>query len=241
MLTANENPAGGDRLFMKGATLSDSGDYLRPIVHVVDDDVSVRTALQRLFESVGFEVAAYASGQAFLDEHDPMTPGCVILDLRMPELDGMEVQEQLATRGGALPVIVLTAYPEVRTAVRSTKLGAVDVLEKPYDGDELIQHVRDAIAADERRRSQRRQVAEIAERVKALTPRENQVLELVLDGKLNKQSATHLGISERTVEEHRTRLMRKMQARSVAELVRMVMLLRHHQAGGDGEDAGAGI
>jgi len=198
-----------------------------PTVHVVDDDLAVRSALALLLRAEGLAVRAYADAASFLAGCDPSAPGCVVADLDMPGMSGLELQERLLERGSPLPVIILTGHGDVPAAVRALKRGAVDFVEKPYDPGALIATIREALERDRRRRASAAEAARVAARAAALTPREREVMERVAAGAASKVIAAELAISERTVELHRARMMRKMGARSLAELVRMVDLARH--------------
>lgn len=193
-----------------------------PVVSVVDDDAAVRESLALLLQSAGHEVAAFADARSFLDAFDPAQPGCLIADLRMPGMDGLELQERLLALHATLPIIVLTGHGSVPAAVRALKHGAVDFVEKPFDAAALLVQVESALRRDAEMRAEAALEAVVAERRHSLTPREDEVLELVVAGKANKVIAVELGISERTVELHRHRIMKKMQVGSLAELVRLV-------------------
>ena len=192
-----------------------------PIVFVVDDQFSVRKAIERLLRSAGLAVATYASAEAFLAAFDPDQPGCVVLDLSMPGLSGLDVQDALATRGEALPIVFLTGHAEVPDGVQAMKRGAVDFLTKPVDDKTLLDTVRIALERDSLERRRRLLVADIRNRLSTLTPRESEVFHHVISGKLNKQTAFDLGTVEKTIKVHRARIMEKLQVRSVAELVRL--------------------
>ncbi|HEY2797369.1 MAG TPA: response regulator [Thermoanaerobaculia bacterium] len=193
-----------------------------PVIRVVDDDDGFRTAVTRLLHAAGFEVRAYASaGDFLLAEEDPV-PGCVLLDLRMPGPNGLDLQASLARRGAPLPIIFLTAHGDVAASVRAMKGGAEDFLTKPVKREVLLSAIRDAIRGDEARRGSREEIQIIRKRYEALSPRERSVLDHVVAGRLNKQIASAIGASERTVKAHRARVMSKMGASSVAELVRAI-------------------
>lgn len=193
------------------------------MVFVVDDDAAVRESLAMLLQSVGLEVAVYPNARAFLDAFDSDQPGCLIADLRMPGMNGLELQERLAARQAIIPVIVLTGHGDVPAAVRALKGGAVDFVEKPFDPAALVERVHQALRGDAETRASAALAAVVAGHEATLTPREREILGLVVIGKANKVIASDLGISERTVELHRARIMRKMHARSLAELVRLVI------------------
>jgi RNA polymerase sigma factor (sigma-70 family) len=190
------------------------------IVFVIDDDDSMRRALERLLRSDGLQVETFGAAGEFIGRPLPDRPACVILDLRMPGLSGLEVQDSLARAGREIPIIFISGYADVTSSVRALKAGAFDFLQKPFSDQQLLDVIHEAL---ERARTERRRRAErnaVRERFATLTPRERDVLRLVLRGMLNKQIAAQLGISEKTVKFHRGRVMDKTQAGSVAELVR---------------------
>lgn len=196
-------------------------------VFVVDDDRAVRESLALLVQSVGLEVETFAGANDFLDAYQPDRRGCLITDIRMPGMSGLELQERLSADHQHIPVIVLTGFGDVPAAVRALKGGAVDFVEKPFNPQALLDLVQLAIARDAEIREQAEREAELAERMAMLTPREQEVMALVVAGKANKVIAIDLSISERTVELHRGRIMKKMQVRSLAELIRMVLPPSH--------------
>ncbi len=195
------------------------------VVFVVDDDAAVRDSLRWLMDSVGLRVVPFDSGEAFLDAVTPDREGCVLLDLRMPGLSGLEVHAQLRERGIELPVIVVSGHGDVPMAVRALKSGVVDFIEKPFKDQELLDCVQQALRRDAKQRLQRMRRDELMTRYLTLTPRELDVLRLVVDGQANKVIGTTLGISQKTVETHRARVMEKMAAGSVSELVRMTLVI----------------
>jgi two-component system response regulator FixJ len=194
-----------------------------PTVFVVDDDPAVLDSLRMLIESVGLRVQTAPSAQAFLSSYDPDRPGCLVLDVRMPEMSGLELQQRLASQGVRLPILIVTGHGNVPTAVKAFKAGAMDFFEKPYDDQALLDSIQEAIAVDARRRATARDRADLAERFGRLTARENEVLQLVVGGKPNRVIALELRISEKTVEAHRARIMEKSGAISLAELVQLYL------------------
>ncbi len=194
----------------------------KPIIHVVDDDDSLRKAVTRLLRAAGYDVRAYASaGEFLLASRENNRRGCVLLDMRMPGPSGLDLQEALAREEEPLPVIFLTGYGDVPTSVRAMKAGAVDFLTKPIKRDMLLSAVRTALARDLRLHTSHEQRRDLRMRFTKLTPRERDVFELVVAGRLNKQIAGELGMAERTVKAHRAQVMAKMQATSLAELVHL--------------------
>ena len=192
-----------------------------PIVYVVDDDPEVLKALGRLLESVGMRVAAFASPQQFLASYDRNAPGCLVLDLALPGLSGLDVQRVLEQDARALPIVFLTGRGDIAASVQAMKHGAADFLTKPVDDTALIAAVRAALARDQALRPARIERERIAKRLATLTERERQVLELIVAGRLNKQIAAELGTVEKTIKYHRGNLMRKMGVRVVADLVKL--------------------
>lgn len=207
-----------------------------PTVFVVDDDPALTDGLKLLLTAAGLRVETFPNAQAFLAEYRPERPGCVVADIRMPGMSGLELQERLVTDGVGIPVIILTGHGDVSAAVRALKGGAVDFLEKPFNAQTLLEQINKAIAKDaETRRAEERQ-AEVARCLARLTPREAEILELIINGRANKVIAVELSISERTVELHRSRIMKKMQVRSVTELVRSTMAVSPAGQSAPGED-----
>jgi two-component system response regulator FixJ len=196
-----------------------------PTVFVVDDDPAMRDSLRWLLQSAGLAVEPYAAAEEFLSAYDPARPGCLVLDVRMPGMSGLKLQDVLAARRIQLPVIVITGYAEVPTAVRALKTGAIDFIEKPFSDELLLDRIRQAIAADRQTREAEARRAAAMERFVSLTPREREVMELVTTGKANKVIAAELNLSPKTVEVHRANVMKKMEVDSVAELVRVSLLL----------------
>jgi len=194
---------------------------LGPTVFVVDDYAPVRKSIARLLHAAGFAVAAFASAEEFLAQYDPQVVGCLVLDVAMPALDGLQLQHILATAGSLLPIIFLTGTSDIPKSVQAMKHGASDFLTKPVNDEDLLAAVRMAIQKDRNRRREQSELSEIRTRLATLTPREREVLEYVVAGKLNKQIAGDLGTVEQTIKVHRARAMQKMRVQSVAELVRL--------------------
>jgi two-component system response regulator FixJ len=194
-----------------------------PVVFIVDDDEAVRNSLRLLLKSVGLVPAAMGSAREFLQKHDPTQPGCLVLDVRMPEMSGLELQEQLNLLGAVIPVIFITGHGDVPMAVEAMQAGAFDFLQKPFRDQDLIDRIQRALEKDRTNRAVLDERAVIRQRLESLTPREREVLDMVASGKPNKIMASDLGVSQRTVEIHRARVMEKMGATSLAQLVRMVM------------------
>ena len=192
-----------------------------PTVFIVDDDDAVRRFLSGLIASVELRVEAFASARDFLDAYEPGQTGCLVLDVRMPGMSGLELQRELAEQAIDLPVIILTGHGNVQLAVHAMQAGAIDFVEKPFDNELLLDRIQKAVSENVRAGSERIKQIEIAERMQLLTPREREVLDLVVAGQTNKGVARHLDISEKTVEIHRANVMRKMQAKSLADLVKM--------------------
>jgi len=192
-----------------------------PIIFVVDDYAPLRRSISRLLHAAGFVVVAFASAEEFLAQYDPGVWGCLVLDVAMPALNGLELQRILAQAGSLLPIIFLTGEGDIPKTVRAMKYGASDFLTKPVNDEDLLAAVRAAIAKHRARRQVEAQLSEIRARLATLTPREREVLEYVIAGKLNKQIAGDIGTVEQTVKVHRARVMQKMRVRSVAELVRL--------------------
>jgi FixJ family two-component response regulator len=189
-------------------------------VHIVDDDASFRTAMERRLKHAGYEVATYASAQHLLDDlPSESVRSCLLLDVRIPELSGPELQERLSELGSTLPIIFLTGYADIPATVRAIKAGADDFLTKPVSSDDLLQAIERAIAHHEVTRGLKSKLDAVPAHVAALTPRERQVFDLVIRGNPNKQIARALGCTERTIKAHRHRVMEKMQVRSLPELV----------------------
>jgi FixJ family two-component response regulator len=195
------------------------------VVYVVDDDAAVRDSLQMLLNSVGLQSRLFASAAEFLDHHDPAQPGCLVADVRMPGMSGLELQEELNRRNSTLPVVFITGHGDVVMAVDAMKAGALDFIEKPFRDHELLDRIHDMLEREEELRADNSVIAEIRTRKSQLTARESEVMDRVAKGQANKVIALDLGVSQRTVEIHRARVMEKMGARSLAALVRMVAKL----------------
>ena len=192
-----------------------------PTVFVVDDYAPVRTAVSRLLRAAGFAMAAFASPEEFLAQYDPHTPGCLVLDLDMPAVHGLDLQRILATKGSVLPIIFLTGHGDIPKSVQAMKRGASDFFTKPVNDKDLLAAVRVAIERDALARREQAKLSEICARLDTLTPREREVLEHVIAGKSNKQTAGDLGVTEATIKMHRARVMAKMKVQAVADLVRL--------------------
>lgn len=194
-----------------------------PTIFVVEDDEAIRRFMRTLLNSVGLDTTAYGSAQEFLSNYDPQQPGCLVLDVRMPGMSGLELQQLLNLRGAIIPVIFVSGHADIPMAVDAMQHGAFDFLPKPFRDQDLIDRVQRALEKDRTGRAQLKQKDQIRARLESLTPREREVLDLVTRGKANKVMAGDLGVSQRTVEIHRARVMEKMGANSLAQLVRMVM------------------
>lgn len=195
----------------------------RSTVYVVDDDPAMRDSLRWLIESVDLNVETYDSAHAFLQDYDPTRPGCIVLDVRMPGMSGLDVQEKIASHTLRNPIIIVTGYGDVPMAVKAIKAGAIDFIEKPFSDQVLLDRIHRALEIDNNDRQNMEMSADLKHRYARLTPREREVMHWVVEGLSNKQIAAQLGISEKTIEAHRARVMDKMEAGSLAELVRMSM------------------
>ena len=191
------------------------------VVFVVDDDAPMRESLKNLIRSVGLRVEAFASAQEFLRRTRPDVPGCLVLDVRLPGLSGLDLQQRMAAADSAIPIIFITGHGDIPMTVQAMKAGAVEFLTKPFRDQELLDAIQQALARDRQAREQRAQLAELRSRYHSLTPREREVIALVVTGLLNKQIAGELGTSEAAVKVHRQHVMEKMGAASLAELVRL--------------------
>lgn len=197
-----------------------------PVVFVVDDDPSLRRAIKRLVESVGSQVELFGSAHEFLQAQRPDAPSCLVLDIRLPKISGLEFQRQLTDAGIHIPIIFITAHGDIPMTVRAIKAGAVEFLTKPFRDQDLLDAIHQGLERDKSRRAQEAEVEKLRTRYESLTPREREVLPRVVSGLLNKQIAAEIGTSEATVKVHRSQLMRKMGAASLAELVRMSQKLQ---------------
>lgn len=198
------------------------------IVYVVDDEASVRESLRWLLESIRLRVQTYDSAESFLDAIKPDACGCLVLDVRMPGMSGPELMDMLRERHMQLPILFLSAHGDVPLAVRAMKGGAIDFLQKPYNNQQFLERVHQALQQDQRSRSERRRKVDLSTRLDALTTREREILDQVVAGRSNKEVGRNLGISYKTVEAHRGRLMRKMGAASFAELLQMMLAGGEH-------------
>lgn len=194
-----------------------------PRVYIVEDDDAVRESLQLMLESVGYKTQVFPNANAFLDQHHSDMAGCLVLDIRMPGMNGMELQRKLNERNSMLPIIFVTGHGDVPMAVEAMQQGALDFVQKPYREQDLLEKIERAFAMDKTDRESLQQRQNITARLHSLTPRELDVLRLMVEGKANKVIAIDLDISQRTVEIHRARVMEKLEANSLAHLVRMVM------------------
>jgi RNA polymerase sigma factor (sigma-70 family) len=193
-----------------------------PVVFVVDDDPSVRSSLKFLMSSVGLQVESFDSADALLQRKLPDAPSCLVLDVRLRGLSGLDFQRELAARNCHMPIIFITGHGDIPMSVRAMKAGAVEFLTKPFRDQDLLDAVRIALEKDRERRERKKEVSDLKERFDSLTPREQKVISMVVSGMLNKQIADQLGTAENTVKVHRSRAMEKMRAQSVAELVKMI-------------------
>ena len=193
-----------------------------PTVFIVDDDEAVRRSLRRLIASAGMAVEDYATAEEYADRCDPSRPGCLVLDVRMPGMSGLELQRMLQQKGMKIPVIIISGHGDVPKAVQAMKGGAVDFIEKPFKGEVLLDRIRQAIELDGQVRRRQARRAEVQSRLALLTPREHEVMELLATGTPVKQVAYQLGLSRKTVDVHRSHIMMKLQIDSLVELVRML-------------------
>lgn len=200
-------------------------DTPRQYVFIVDDDEAIRDSLAWLLESHDLAVRHYESAQAFLDQCDPALSGCLVLDVRMPDMSGLELHERLRERGSTWPVVFITGHGDVPMAVSALKRGAVDFIEKPFRDEEMLELIRKCLLTDAETRQRQQRDAALRQRAASLTEREREVMQLIVAGNLNKEIADQLGISVKTVEVHRGRVMEKMAARNAADLVQLSLAL----------------
>jgi two-component system response regulator FixJ len=198
----------------------------KPTIFVVDDDTAVLDSLKLLLGLAGFQVETFSSARAFLEAWRDGRPGCLVSDIRMPEMGGLELQQELTRMGAQLPVIFITGHGDVQKAVRALKAGAADFIEKPFEEETLTRAIQAALRGAQPQQRQRQEITGLAARLETLTPREREVMDLVAEGNSNKSVAIKLGISARTVEIHRARMMEKMKAANLSELVRMAIKLK---------------
>lgn len=202
--------------------MSREQEVTTPLVYVVDDDVAVRDSIELLLDSVGLDCEVFESAAAFLEACDPTRHCCLVSDIRMPGLSGLELQAQLNERGTEIPVIFITGHGDIPMAVSAMKAGATDFIQKPFRDQDLIDRINKALQQDQAQRDTRAEANVIRERLKSLTPRETEVMQRVVSGQANKVIAMDLGVSQRTVELHRARVMHKLKMRSLADLVQAV-------------------
>jgi len=200
-------------------------DDSHPTVFVVDDDQAMRESMAALTETVGLNVRTYGDGQAFLNSYDPNVPGCLVLDVRMPEMNGLDVRKTLTARGYSIPTVFVTGHGDIQMAVEAMRAGAVDFIEKPFRAQALLDSIHVAIALDDRVRREQAERAQIDEKLQTLTEREREIMDLLVEGRSNKTIAYELGIAAKTVDFHRANILDKMGALSVVELVLLLSKL----------------
>jgi two-component system response regulator FixJ len=193
------------------------------VIYLVDDEFAVRDSLALLIESAGFTIQSFACALEFLDGYDPERPGCLVLDVRMPEMSGLELQKELSVRDIGLPIIFISGHAEVADSARAFRSGAIDFLEKPFENSVLLERIEEGVKKDIYARSERALKHEILQRLDLLTPREMEVLQLIISSHSNKESAKILKVSNRTIDAHRARIMEKLQAESLADLMKIAM------------------
>lgn len=195
----------------------------KPSIFIVDDDQAMRESLSWLLETTGYPVKTFSSAQEFLQQYDRQTPGCMLLDVRLPGMSGLQLQQKMRTENINLPVIIISGHGDVPMAVKAMQQGALTFLEKPFRDQELLDNIQIALEKDERNRKKNAESAVVLERIESLTPREKDVMDVMIQGKSSREIAEHYGISVKTVEVHRARVMEKMQAGSLPELVRRLL------------------
>lgn len=196
--------------------------YKNSTVFVVDDDKAVRESLQNLLDSAGITVQVYACAEDFLTDYNPDQLGCLVLDVSMPGITGLELQQALNKREALLPIIILTGHGDVPMAVKAMKQGALDFIQKPFRGQDLLDQVSKALTSSHELYEKRQRIASVKQQLQTLTPREQQIMQMIIEGNANKVIAIDLGLSQRTVESHRANIMQKLNVSSVADLVRIV-------------------
>jgi len=197
-----------------------------PTVYVIDDDHAIRESLRFLIESINLPVRTFSTAQEFLDQYESNTTGCILLDVRMPGISGLELQEHLASRGCILPIIFVTGHGDIPMAVRTIKAGAMDFVEKPFGDQALLERIHKAVELSAANLANRDELSSLAQRLSKLTGRERQILNLIAAGNANKSIAVMLGVAEKTIEAHRANINRKLSATCVADLVRMALMAR---------------
>ncbi len=195
-------------------------------VFLVDDDPDMQESIRSLLKSVGLPLESYTTAQDFLDKYDRSKEGCMILDVRMPGMSGLDLQQRMKEKGIDLPIIVVSGHADVPMTVRAIKTGAIDLIEKPFNDQVLLDRIHEGLEENSRRQQQKEESAEVVERMETLTPREKEVLNMVVSGKTNKNIAADLNISRKTLDIHRSKVLQKMKAESIADLVRMVLRQR---------------